>query len=136
MKTSFRLLIGLLTVISLALTASPASAWGRFGVRGPIGVHAGTHGTGVSLPTPEAGIGVDGPYGADAAVTADLNGVRAGVDGPYGTSAGVSSDGDAFVGANENLPYGGSVSGRAGTDGVDGDAGVEVPVALPYYSGI
>jgi hypothetical protein len=116
--------------------SSMAHAWGRFGVRGPIGVHAGTHGTGVSLPTPEAGIGIDGPYGADVAVMADPSGVRAGVEGPYGTSAGVSSDGEAFVGASENLPYGGAVSGSAGTNGVDADAGIYIPVENAFYSGL
>lgn len=107
----------------LAVFISSAEARGRFGVSmgGPVGVHVGTNGAGVTYPTPQASVGYgDGWY--DVSTTVDPHGVWTNASGPYGTSAGVSSDGDVYGGATESLPGGTTVSGRADRGGASVDA--------------
>lgn len=137
MNTKTNLSLGVFLGITMVFAlASPASARGRFGgsLGGPIGVHVGTRsGVGVSLPTPQAGVGWDGP--ADVSVAVDPHGVRLNGTGPYGSSAGISSDGDFFVGASENLPGGASVSGGVDQNGPSADADVEVPLEPITYAG-
>jgi len=137
MKFKTTLQAGILLGITMLFALPPsASARGRFGASmgGPIGVHVGTNGgVGVSLPTPQASVGMGGPY--DVTTTVGMNGVQTRVSGPYGTSAGLSSDGDFYAGASENLPGGATVSGGVDQDGVSADADVEVPWEPITYSG-
>jgi len=130
MNTQTKVKIGfLLVMIMFFAWPESVSAHGRFGVslggrvRGPVGVHASTHGgVGVSLPTPEVSVDAGGVCGVSA--TADPGGVRANFSGPNGVSAGASSDGDFYGGVSEGLP-GGSFSGRVDEGGVSGDVMVD-----------
>jgi hypothetical protein len=133
LKNTLALILGITAVFAL----SPgASAGGRFGLSGggPIGIHVGTRsGVGVSLPAPEARVGIDGPY--DASVTFDPHGARVRAIGPYGTSAGVSTGGGYYAGATQHLPGGATVSGGVDQDGVSADAGYEYPLEPITYAG-
>lgn len=129
-KTIFALLFGITSVF----VTSGAMARARFGLSGPIGVHVGTRsGVGISLPTPQAGVGIDGPY--DVSATLDPHGARVHTAGPYGSSASISSDGSFSAGAAQTLPGGVTVSGGVDQNGPSADADYDYSLEPITYAG-
>lgn len=127
------LIIGILTSLVVVSSAQARSRFG-FNLGGPVGVHASTNGgVGVSLPTPQANVGVGGNL-YDVNTTVDPNGIRTNAAGPYGTAGGVNSNGDVYGGVSQGVP-GGTVSGTVDSTGkASGGVTVdEIPPPTYYY---